>query len=284
VRAFLRDLWRKVDQDDVLFLAGGVAFGILLAGVPFFLLLSAGLGYALGADVEGATRAVQAIMERLLPAHLGSAGESVLDTVLADVVRTRAVAGFWGAVLFVWFSTRLFAGLRSVMTIVFERRDRGYLRGKLWDVHLTVTSAALVTLWVMLSAWLAVSSGRVGSAIADAGVRGDVLSGLEYAIGRLLAVLLIVAVFLSLYRWLPARRTPWRTATVGALVAAGLFEFARWVFSLVIGSLTAVTLYSGTLGALIIIVFWTYYAAIIFVLGAEVAHATEKHTVTPVAP
>ena len=31
------------------------------------------------------------------------------------------------------------------------------------------------------------------------------------------------------------------------------------------------SLYSGTLAALIIVVLWTYYAAIIFILGGEVA-------------
>lgn len=284
MRTFLRDLWRKVDQDDVLFLAGGVAFGILLAGVPFFLLLSAGLGYALGADVEGASTAVQRVLERLLPAQLGAPGESVLDPVLADVVRTRAIAGIWGAILFLWFSTRLFAGLRSVMTIVFERRDRGYIRGKLWDVHLTVTSAALVTVWVALNTWLTISSGEIGEAVAAAGVRDDVLGGLEYFIGRVVAVALVIAIFLALYRWLPARRTPWRTAAVGAVTAAGLFEFARWLFTLAVNTFPPSSIYSGTLGTLIVIVFWTYYAAIIFVLGAEVAHATEQHTTNPVAP
>lgn len=268
----------------MLFLAGGVAFSILLAGVPFFLLLSAGLGYALGADIEGASSAVQRVLERLLPSQLGSPGESMLAPVLEDVVRTRAAAGVWGAILFIWFSTRLFAGLRSVMTIVFERRDRGYIRGKLWDVHLTLTSAALVTFWVALSTWLAISTGEVGRAMAEAGVWDDVMGGLEYFIGRVIAVALVIAIFFSLYRWLPARRTPWRTAAVGAVTAAALFEFARWLFSVIMSAFPPSSIYAGTLGTLIVIVFWTYYAAIIFVLGAEVAHATELHTENHVAP
>jgi uncharacterized BrkB/YihY/UPF0761 family membrane protein len=34
--------------------------------------------------------------------------------------------------------------------------------------------------------------------------------------------------------------------------------------------------YSGTLGALVIVVFWTYYAALIFVIGAQVACGTKE--------
>lgn len=233
------------------------------------------MGYALGADLDGAQRAVQAVLERLLPAALDP-GESVLDPVLEDVVRTRLAAGLWGAVGFLWFSTRLFGALRSVLAVVFEQRNRSIIRGKLWDLHLTVTSAALIGLWVVISTWLAVSSGRVGRALIDAGMRAETLSGLEYAVGRLAAVAVIVAVFASLYRWLPAQRTPWRLAGVGALTSAGLFEAARWAFALLFARFSPASVYTGTLGALIVIVFWTYYAAIIFIVGAEVARTTER--------
>lgn len=256
-----------------MFLAGGVAFSILLAGVPFFLLLSAGVGYTFGADVDRASRAVQTVLELLLPT---APDESLLDPILVDVVRTRAAAGIGGAIGFLWFSTRLFGSLRSVMSVVFERRDRGFFRGKLWDIYLTVSSAVLVTFWVVVSAWLAVSSGRVGTALTDAGMRAETLSGMQYAVGRLIAISIIVAIFFSMYRWLPARRTPWIPALAGGVAAAGLFELARYVFALVIHNFPPATLYTGTLGALIIVVFWTYYAAIIFVLGAEVANGMEN--------
>lgn len=267
----------------MLFLAGGVAFSILLAGVPFFLLLSAGFGYVLGADLETASAAAKALIETLLPAGLTAPGESMLDPVLADVVRTRALAGIWGAIGFVWFSTRLFGSLRSVMTVVFERRDRGFIRGKVWDVYLTVLSAALITLWVVVSTWLVLSSGRVGRALIEAGVRVDSATALEYWIGRVLAVGIIAAMFFSLYRFLPARRPPWRVAAAGALAAAGLFELVREIFARVIYTFPPTSLYTGTLGALVLIVFWTYYAALIFVLGAEVAHATEQRAAPPPA-
>lgn len=276
--AFLRDLWRKLEQDDVLFLAGGVAFNILLAGVPFFLLLAAALGYALGQSADAASSTVQAVLERLLPAQVAAPGESLLDPVLVDVVRTRALAGVGGAIGFVWFSTRLFGSLRSVMAVVFERRgDRNFLRGKLWDVHLTVSSAVLVAVWVTVNTFLVVSTGRLGAALAQVGVLADVVNGVEYAIARILSVAVIIAIFFSLYRWLPARRTPWTVALVGGVVAASLFEFARWIFAMVMHAFPPTSLYSGTLGALVVVMFWTYYAALIFVLGAEIAHATERY-------
>lgn len=261
----------------MLFLAGGVAFNILLAGVPFFLLLAAGLGFVLGQSLDTAYTTLQSVLNMLLPARLAGQGESLLDPILADVVRTRAISGIVGVFGFAWFSTRLFGSLRSVMSIVFERRgDRNFFRGKLWDLHLAVSSAVLITLWVTVNAFIAVGTGRIGQVLTQLGMLAGLVSGVEYFIARVISIAAILLIFFSLYRWLPQRRTPWKIAFIGGAVAASLFEFARYMFALFAPNLNAGSLYSGTLAALVIVVFWTYYAALIFLLGAEVAHAVEK--------
>jgi membrane protein len=131
-----------------MFLAGGVAFNILLAGVPFILLLSSGLGYLLGTTMDSAAALVQGVLSGLMP-QLTVRG-TMLDPVLQDVVRTRAAVGIGGAIGFLYFSARLFAALRSVMGYVFNHgRDRTALRGLLWDVHLTVMTVLLIIAWVV---------------------------------------------------------------------------------------------------------------------------------------
>lgn len=266
-----------------MFLAGGVAFNILLAGVPFILLLSSGLGYLLGTTMDSAATLVQGVLSGLMP-QLAVQG-TMLDPVLQDVVRTRAAVGIGGAIGFLYFSARLFAALRSVMSYVFNHgRDRTILRGLLWDVHLTVMTVLLIIAWVVVSAFLTVSSGRIGAALVARGVGVDVLSGVELLIGRLIALAVVVAIFVSLYRWLPKRKTEWRAALGGAVTAGLLFELARWLFGLAVTAFPPASIYTGTLGALVVVVFWTYYAALIFVLGAEVASAIHEAQTQPVSP
>jgi membrane protein len=101
-----------------------------------------------------------------------------------------------------------------------------------------------------------------------------VLSGLEYWSGRLLAAAVVAAIFVSLYRWLPKRRTPWIPALAGGVIATLLFELARLLFAAALSAFPPLSVFTGTLGALVIVVFWAYYAALIFVLGAETASAT----------
>ncbi|MEX2182320.1 MAG: YihY/virulence factor BrkB family protein [Gemmatimonadaceae bacterium] len=258
------------------FLAGGVAFNVLLAGVPFILLLASGLGFLLGASEDASTAMVQHVLDRVLPRALEVEG-SMLDPVMADVVRTRAAFGIGGAIGFLVFSARLFRSLRSVMTTAFEHRtDRSVLGGMLWDLQLSVLSAVLLAGWVVVSAWIAVSRGNLGAALTDYGLLANVMSGLEVVLFRLLAIAILIGVFVALYRWLPKARTPWVSAIAGGVVAGTLFEVARVLFSVVVRSFPPGSIYTGTLGALVIIVFWTYYAAMIFVVGAEFASAVES--------
>ncbi len=269
-------MWRDVLHDNVGFLAGGVAFNILLAGVPFLLMLAAGLGYLLGESPDDATRLLEGVLLRVLPAQAGVSG-SMLDPVLQDVERTRAVFGISGAVGFLWFSTRLFGSLRSVITTVFAHgRDRAVLSGMAWDFSLSLVTMAMLVAWIALTSFLTISSGRIGAALIDLGAREDVLSGLELLVGRLAAVAVVAALFGMLYRWLPKRKTPWVPTIAGASAAAVLFELARWLFGLAVSTFPPATIYSGTLGALVVVVFWTYYVALVFVLGAEVACAVHE--------
>jgi membrane protein len=252
-----------------------VAFNVLLAGVPFILLLASGLGYLLGESSEASTELLEGVLARLLPARQGVEA-SILHPVMEDVVRTRAAFGIGGAIGFLVFSSRLFGSLRTVMKRVFEHgRDRSFIGGVLWDLQLSLTSAVLMTAWVALSAWLALSRGRIGAALTDLGALNDVLGGVEYWLGRALALAVVVAIFVSLYRWLPKKRTPWIPVLAGGATAGLLFELARWIFAVMVRTFPPASVFTGTLSVLVVIVFWTYYVALIFVLGAETAIAVE---------
>jgi uncharacterized BrkB/YihY/UPF0761 family membrane protein len=73
----------------------------------------------------------------------------------------------------------------------------------------------------------------------------------------------------------PVRGIPTRAAFVGAATASIVFELTRVGYSALTEVLSPATIYSGALYAVISIVFWMYYSAIIFLLGAEVARVYE---------
>jgi len=269
---YARRIWVKGGEDDLFFLAGGVAYNILLAGVPFFLLLIAGIGYALNKPEADSAREVVEFLGRLLPAG-PSDGRSFIDPILRDVVRTRGRVGLLSAAAFVWFSTRLFGTLQSVLQRVFSiGQGRGIVVGKLYDVWFTLVSSVLIVAYLALSAYLAIMGERGTAILREIGVNASMMSDVGYLVGRVIAFGVVVAIFYSIYKFIPAGRVPWRQAAVASVTTGVLFEIARSAFVLAVRQFNPASLYTGTLGALVIVVFWVYYAALLFVVGGEVAH------------
>jgi membrane protein len=60
------------------------------------------------------------------------------------------------------------------------------------------------------------------------------------------------------------------------VTSAVLFELARSAFSFVVHHYNPASWYTGTLAAVIVVMFWVYYAALIFVLGGEFSQVYEQ--------
>lgn len=276
---YARRVWMNSGEDRIFFLAGAIAFNILLAAVPFVLLVIAGLTYVLGLSPDASLVEVVALVDRFLPNHAEGPNAPV-HRLIADVVAARSSLGAWGAFIYIWFSTRLFGSLRTVLADIFDIEvDRSLLSGKWFDVRITVYSSILLIAWIALSLYLAVARSRGIGFLVQVGLREDVMGWVEYAIGRAIAFLFVVVIFFSLYKYLPNRRIRWRQALVGAATSAVLLEVARNLWTQYTTSFDPGSVYSGTLYALVSVVFWVYYAALIFILGGEVAQAHELRRV-----
>lgn len=275
VADYLRRIWHHSAEDDLLFLASGVAFGILLAALPFALLVMSGLATLLNETPERTALTVHQLLDTLLPRHTDATEQSV-HGLIDGVLKTRGALGIWGAVGYFWFTARLFGALRSALSQVLDfGTQRGVVAGKLHDFRLTLASTFLITAYLALTAYVAIATTRGAQFFVSLGLRSDVMTGVEYLIGRLLAFILVVALIFLLYRFIPVRGIPTRAAVVGAVAASFLFELTRVAYSGLTDLLSPATIYTGVLYTIVSVVFWVYYAAIIFLLGGEVARVYE---------
>lgn len=278
-RDYAKRVWDNSGEDNIFFLAGGIAFNILLAAVPFLLLLVAGLATILNQSSAATSAEVNALLSRLMPPQADGASSPIV-ALLEDIMETRGSVKLISAIGFVWFSTRLFGSLRSVLAEVFDiEQDRGIIDGKLFDIKITVIATLLLVGYSAVNAYLAVATTRGVRVLTEYGLRTEVMGQVEYMFGRLLAIAFILTMFFSLYKFLPKRRVRWRTAMVAAGFTTAMFEIARNLFSAYVASFNPASLYTGTLTAVVIIVFWVYYAALIFILGGEVGQVYELRRV-----
>ena len=279
LRDYVKRVWDNSGEDNIFFLAGGISFNILLAAVPFALLLVSGLAALLGASEERSSATIIAFIDGLLPAHEESPS-SPIHRLLLDIIKSRGSVGLYAAIGFVWFSTRLFGSLRTVLAEVFDvEQERGIVGGKIFDMQITVVATLLFVAYTFISAYLAVGTSRGVAVLGRIGVEKDVMGALEYRIGQLLAFGVILLMFFALYKFLPNRRIRWQTAGLAALTASLFFELAKYLFDSYVKAFAPGSLYTGTLYALVIVVLWVYYASLLFIIGGEVAQVYELRRV-----
>lgn len=277
LRDYAKRVWDNSGEDNIFFLAGGIAFNILLAVVPFVLLFASGLAYLLNQSAEASSAEINEVIYRFLPPS--EAGER-LGTILVEIIKSRQAIGLYSVIGFVWFSTRLFGSLRSVLAQIFDiDSDRGIIAGKLFDVQITVVSSLLLVAYTALNTYLALATTRGLALLGQIGVRKSMMGSLEYNIGQAIGFIFIALMFYSLYKFLPNRKIRWQTALIASLFTSFLLELAKRGFSGYVRSFNPGSLYSGTVAALVIVVVWVYYAAMIFILGGEVAQVYELRRV-----
>jgi membrane protein len=223
------------------------------------------------------TTAVFDFIDHLLPDHQHP---SPVDGLITDLLQKRSSLTWYSSIGFVWFSTRLFGSLRTVLASVFDiETERGIIAGKIFDVKITVLSTLLFVASVTLSTYVQLATRTGATALVTLGLRNEVMGSVEYWIGRTLASLFIGLMFFALYKYLPIRRVRASAAFVGAAFTSVAFELARWVFNYYTTTFNPASLYSGVLTVLVALVIWVYYAALIFILGGEVGQVYELRRV-----
>lgn len=173
-----------------------------------------------------------------------------------------------GTVFFVWIATRLVGTLRTVLGEVFDlTRDRGIIAGKLFDLKMVVAAGSLFAVNVGVTIILNIIAGFGREMFGfDAGSLGYA----GYVWAQLIAFGFIWVMFLMIYRYLPLRRIGWRTVIIAASFTAVLFELMKQGFSVYAQVADYGSVY-GNLTFLLILIFWIYYAAVVFILGGVVA-------------
>ena len=98
-RHFSAQVWKSLGDDDVMFLASGVAFNLLLAVVPFVLLLASVSILFLGSTPDAAADVALGFLDRLLPSQNWTEGDHVRETI-REIARVSASVTLYSAIGF----------------------------------------------------------------------------------------------------------------------------------------------------------------------------------------
>lgn len=249
-------------------LAAAISYHVLFALFPLAILAT-----AIVALVTQKAHAQEIITHAILRAvPLSSHGRHELSTLLGSAGGAAGALGLLGIAGVVWSSSGVMAAMRTALNTAWDTDSRRpFLRGK--AVDLLLVAGTFVVVGAAFGVTLLASVIRHGSAHLPSWLRGfsPVVTGSTEAGAILLVSALLFAVFLGLYRVVPAVHTRLRNLWPGALVAAFGFEAAQWGFSVYVANFGHYNKIYGSLGGIVAFMFFVYLASAVFLFGAEVA-------------
>jgi len=274
---YVLGLYHRVDDHHIFLLAGGLAFSLYVTIIPLVLIVFA----VLGAVVErpSIVEQIDTFIDTAIPYQDYAAQIRELVYVrLSNFSAYRGHAGVIGIVGLLVASTSLFSSMRTVLNRVYRVIVRQHmLIGKLRDLGLVLA----VLLFFLLSTTV-----LPGLEVAkEAAERMSVFE--EYHLGflwglvfQVASFLLTLAGFAFLYLALPQMKPSGRVVVVSAVTAAVLWHLAKILFGFYIVHFFSIREVYGAYAILVVVAFWVYYTAIVFIIGGEVGQLYRERSAT----
>lgn len=262
-------------EDRGTYMSAAISYYTLFSLFPLTLLVVAVFGIVLRDD-DVQARVLNSIID-FLPIE-GSSVEESLRSVANLGPTLTAVS----AVVSLWSAGALSASVRAALNVAFEvERGRPLLRAKLIDyLMIPVLGLPLIGGIVLTAIW------RLAQRELDE--RWNILDGRfswTWEVGALAIPLsLTFTSFLIAYWLVPNRHLRVRYLWPGALFAALAFEALKGGFTFYLTNFGTYDVIYGSIGSVIILLFWIFVSANILIFGAEIAaevphvvHAEPRH-------
>lgn len=256
------NLVRRFFETDLLTHAAALSFYTLLSLAPLLVVL-----LWITASLYPTA---QLELSQQIGALVGSDARKVVDTVIANAEHqpnVGSLAGVWGTLLLFIGATAVFARLQTALNLIFHS-DAQHLSGILAWLRKRVLSFGVV----LSLGFLLLVSMTLTTALQVFFAR---LPAIVPVLGNLLTLAIYALAFGFLYHYLPDRRVRWRQALLGGVITAGLFVLGRWLIGLYITQAAPGSAY-GSMGALVLLLVWMYYAAAVFFIGALITAVIDE--------
>ena len=254
---------RRVKREQIQVIAGYLSYVCLMSLVPLIVvMLSVMTAFPLFADLQVIIE--QFVYKNFLPAA-GNTVQEYLTGFVSNASKMSAVA----------ISFLFLAALLLISAI-----DKTF--NKIWRVHekrRTITSFAMY--WMVLTlgpilvgASIAISSYLLSMVPVD---EYDVF-GLFNILVRTLPLITSIIAFVILYMAVPNKVVPFKSALLGAVIAAILFELAKKAFAVYITAFPSYQIIYGALATIPIIFLWVYVSWLIVLLGALITVSIQEYS------
>ena len=256
IKELLRRTYQEFGEDNCPVLAGAVAYFGLLSVFPVLLLTLQTASWMLGSE----NRAKEALLELVRDFFPGTGATT--ESLIVSLVNSHGLIGWLALLGLVWAGSQVFFYLETATNHAWDCKPRPWWRSRVRSILLLLLSQ------VVMIAYLAISAASLFKAVVQHEWVAWLLWLSSFGISWVF--------FVGLNKFLPNCDVRWRAAVFGGIISAALFEFSRAAFRLYLKKVAAINLIYGSIGGLVILVIWAYYAALITMLGAEIASEVDE--------
>ena len=245
-------------------MGAAISYYTVFSMAPLLIIIIAMAGAVFGRE------AVQGVIVAQLSGLVGEEGAKMVQTVVANASDTDKglVAGLISLFVLIIGATTVFAELQRSLDRIWHVPEAEKPKG-----IVAILRARLLSFGLILGlVFLLIVSLVVSTAVAAFGTWANgmlpaseaLLEGINIVVSLGIATVL----FAMIYKLMPSTPIAWRDVWVGAFTTALLFEVGKMLISLYLGKSSTSHAFAAA-GSLVVLLVWVYYAAQIFLLGAE---------------
>ena len=246
-------------------MGAAIAFYTVFSLAPLVMIVIGVAGFFWGEE------AVRGELMRQIGGMVGDNGATAVEGVIssgAEESQQGIAAGVVSAVVLLVGATTVFAELQRALDRIWEvpsqQKKKGIwnlIRGRLLSLGLVLSLAFLMLVSLIVSTALSALGGWLGG----------LMPGWELVLqllNMLVSFAILTLLFAMIFRFMPQADVAWRDVWTGAFVTALMFEIGKLLIGLYVGKASVASSYAAA-GSLVIVLIWVYYAAQVFLLGAE---------------
>ena len=264
----LRDAIRNYRTNGDTNQAAAIALYAILSIIPLFILTLLLVGDLFSADPGIQKKLIEGIRQ-FIPSFSGD-----LLTQFGQIESKKELLGWAGIISLIWFSAMIFSAIETAMNIIFRSKTyRNYFLAKLLAIAMIPLGWAVGFVSVGITYVAAILSRQ------PLLVQGGVFF-LPEAYGIIFRYVfpyfVTVLFFTVVYKVIPSGKVSLKSALIGSAIFSALMEIAKQFFTWYVASYTRYHVIFGSLEAVVILVIWVFYVALILLFCAELISSYQR--------
>jgi membrane protein len=271
-----RRVWSEIAADDLASRASDLAYNFLLAAFPMLLFLVSlfGLFASQSAHLEDS---LFFYLSHVLP----PAAWTLVERTLREIIHNSGSGKLaFGLAFAIWAGSGGMSSLMSGLNLAYGVRDsRSWIKVRLRAIALTIAISILVIAALFIVLYGGNIAEFVGARLGLADVTVLAWKVAQWAV----ALVFVIFSFALIYYYGPdLKEQHWYWITPGSLVGVVLWLAVSFGFRVYLHFFNNYSRSYGSLGAVIILLFWFYVTGFAFLVGgeinSEIEHAAAEHS------